>query len=53
MLLNYLKKWLEGTIGKWVEELLDVLWAYRTTSRRPTRVTPFSLTYGMEVVIPT
>ena len=32
---------------------LGVLWAYRTTNRRPTRVTPFALAYDMEVVIPT
>ena len=28
-------------------------WAYRTTSRRPTRVLPFALTYGMKAIIPT
>ena len=36
---------------KWVDELSGVLWAYRTTSRRPTGVTPFALAYGMEIVI--
>ena len=30
-----------------------VLWAYQTTSRRPTGTTYFALAYGMEVVIPT
>ena len=30
-----------------------VLWAYRTTARKPTGVSPFVLTYGMEAVIPT
>ena len=30
-----------------------VLWAYRTTSRKPTGISPFALTYGMEVIIPT
>ena len=29
----------------------NVLWAYRTTPRRSTGETPFSLTYGVEVVI--
>ena len=38
---------------KWLNELSIILWAFRTTSRRPTRVTPFALAYGMEVVIPT
>ena len=36
-----------------MEELPGVLWAYRTTARRPTGVSPFALTYGMEAVIPT
>ena len=52
-LLSALKKMLEWAKGKWVDELLRVLWAYRTTSRRSTRVTPFTLAYGMEAVIPT
>ncbi|XP_075670486.1 uncharacterized protein LOC142640308 [Castanea sativa] len=34
------------------EELPHVLWTYRTTPRRSTRETPFSMTYGAEVVIP-
>ena len=52
-LLTALKKRLDSSKGKWVEELPGVLWAYRTTARRPTGVSPFALTYGMEVVIPT
>ena len=36
-----------------MEELPEVLWAYRTTARKPTDVSPFALTYGIEVVIPT
>ena len=38
--------------GKWVEELPHVLWTYRTTPRRLTGETPFSMTYGAEAVIP-
>ena len=38
--------------GKWVDELPHVLWIYRTTPRRSTRETPFSMTYGAEAVIP-
>lgn len=37
----------------WAEELPNVLWAYKTTPRRFTGETPFSLTYGGEAVIPT
>ena len=46
-----LKKRLHSAKGKWVEELLGVLWAYRTTSQKPTGVSPFTLTYGMEAII--
>ena len=37
---------------RWVEELPHVLWTYRTTPHRSTGKTPFSMTYGVEVVIP-
>ena len=50
--MSGLKKRLEGAKGKWAEELPNVLWAYRTTPRRSTGETPFSLTYGAEAVIP-
>ena len=36
-----------------MEELPGVLWAYRTTTRKPTGVSPIALTYEMEAVIPT
>ena len=36
-----------------MEELPGVLWAYRTTTRKPTGISTFSLTYGIEAVIPT
>ena len=52
-LLTALKKRLDSAKGKWVEELPGVLWAYRTTTRKPIGVSPFALTYGMEAVIPT
>ena len=50
--MNRLKKRLDDAKGKWVEELPHVLWMYRTTPRRSTRETPFSMTYGAEAVIP-
>ena len=52
VIVNGLKKRLDDTKGKWVEELPHVLWTYRTTPRRSTGETPFSLTYGAEAVIP-
>ena len=38
--------------GQWVEELPNVLWAYRTTARTGNGCTPFSLVYGSEAVLP-
>ena len=35
-----------------MEELPHVLWKYRTTPRRSTGETPFSMTYEAEAVIP-
>ena len=34
------------------EKLPHVLWTYRTTPRRSTGETPFSMTYGAEAIIP-
>ncbi|XP_075640288.1 uncharacterized protein LOC142612042 [Castanea sativa] len=52
-IVDGLKKRLEGAKGKWAEELPSILWAYRTTPRRSTGKTPFSLTFGAEAIIPT
>ena len=52
VVLDGLKKRFNRAKGRWAEELSSVLWAYRTTPRRSTSATPFSLAYGMEVVIP-
>ena len=35
-----------------MEELPHVLWTYKTTLRKSTIKTPFSMTYGAEAVIP-
>ena len=51
-MLKIIKTQLKGVKGIWPEELLSVLWAYRTTARTPTGETPFRLTYGNEAVIP-
>ena len=45
-----LKIKLEDHKGKWVEYLLEVLWAYRTTRKSTTRETPFALAFGTEAV---
>ena len=50
-LLTALKKRLHSARGKWVDEPPGVLWAYLTTSRKPTGVSQFALTYGMKAII--
>ena len=52
VIVSGLKKRLDDAKGKWVEELPHVLWTYKTTPRRFTRETPFSMTYGAEAIIP-
>ena len=52
MLLKIIKAKLDDAKGAWLEELLNILWAYRTIARTPTGETPFKLTYGIETVIP-
>ena len=49
-LLKIMKTKLDDAKGVWLEELPNVLWAYRTTVRTPTGETPFRLTYGTEAV---
>ena len=51
-ILNGLKRRLDSAKSNWAKELPNVLWAYRTTPHRSTGETPFSLTYGVEAVIP-
>ena len=52
-LFTTLKKRLDATKDKWVDELPRVFWAYRTTASKPTSISPFALKYGMEAIIPT
>ncbi|GJX58846.1 reverse transcriptase domain-containing protein [Tanacetum coccineum] len=46
------KDWLDARSKNWIEELPHVLWAHRIMIKSSNRDTPFSLTYGTEVVIP-
>ena len=50
--MNGLKKKLDSVKGRWVEELSNVLWAYRITPKGSTGETLFSLTYRAKAVIP-
>ena len=51
-MLKIIKTRLEGAKGIWPDELLSVLWAYRTIARTPTGETLFQLVYGADAVIP-
>ena len=52
VIVSELKKMLDDAKGIWVEELPHVLWTYRTTPRRLTGETSFSMSYGADAVIP-
>ncbi|GKV42967.1 hypothetical protein SLEP1_g50318 [Rubroshorea leprosula] len=51
-ILEGIKPRLEQHKAKWADELNNVLWAYRTTSRTTTGETPYHLAFGTEAVIP-
>ena len=51
MIKHNLKTKLENLKGRWVDDLPEVLWAYRTTAISTTRETPFSLAYGYEAMV--
>ena len=52
VLCKLLKKVVSQNKRHWHEKLLESLWAYRTTTRTPTGMTPYSLVYGGEAVLP-
>ncbi|XP_010496006.1 PREDICTED: uncharacterized protein LOC104773139 [Camelina sativa] len=52
VILANLKKRLDSRKGRWPDEVQGVLWAIRTTPRRATNETPFSLVYGVDAVVP-
>ena len=48
---RFLKTKFGAKKGLWVDELLGVLWAYRTTHKTTTGETLFALTFGHEAVV--
>ncbi|RZC16967.1 hypothetical protein D0Y65_010016 [Glycine soja] len=46
-----LKKKLDGAKGRWVEQLVEVLWAYKCTPHSTTQETPFWLTYNIDAML--
>ncbi|GKV35467.1 hypothetical protein SLEP1_g43730 [Rubroshorea leprosula] len=51
-ILEGIKPRLEHHKAKWADELNNVIWAYRTTSRTATGETPYHLAFSTEAVIP-
>jgi transposase InsO family protein len=51
-LMHGIKTRLGRAKAGWVDELPNVLWAFRTSLKTSNGETPFSLTYGSEAVIP-
>ena len=51
-IMNGIKKKLEKVKEKWIEELPNILWAYRTTPWKATNEMPYSLAFRFEIVIP-
>ncbi|GKU99855.1 hypothetical protein SLEP1_g12638 [Rubroshorea leprosula] len=52
IIINTLEKMVDDNPKRWHELLLDTLWAYRSSQRSSTKVTPFSLTYGHDAILP-
>jgi len=51
IILRELKKRLGDVEGRWADELLEVLWAYRCTPQSTTQETPYNLAYGVDAMI--
>jgi hypothetical protein len=52
LMIKIIKKRIKDNPRKWHEKLSDALWAHRTSRHGATKVTPFELIYGQEVVLP-
>ena len=51
IIMQGLKRRLDEKKENWVEELNNVIWAYRTTPRTSIGEMSFRLTYGIDAVI--
>jgi hypothetical protein len=51
-LVKLIKKKIEDNPKRWHEVLSEALWAHRISRHGATKVTPFELVYGQEVVLP-
>jgi hypothetical protein len=51
-LMELIKKKIKENPKRWHEVLSEALWAHRISKHSSTKVTPFELVYGQEVVLP-
>ncbi|CAL2230415.1 unnamed protein product [Prunus armeniaca] len=52
VIINIIRKMLEDNPRQWHEKLSKTLWAYRTSKREATGMTPYALTYGHDAILP-
>ncbi|KAI5350352.1 hypothetical protein L3X38_003243 [Prunus dulcis] len=52
VIINIIRKMLEKNPKQWHEKLSETLWAYRTSKREATGITPYALTYGHDAILP-
>ncbi len=52
VVINIMKRYIEKHSRKWDEKLFEILWAWQTSIKTSTGVTPFRLVYGQEAVLP-
>ncbi|KAI5342931.1 hypothetical protein L3X38_010807 [Prunus dulcis] len=52
VIINVIRKMLEKNPKQWHEKLSKTLWAYRTSKREATGMTPYALTYGHDAILP-
>jgi Integrase core domain len=51
-LINIMNKTVDDNQRDWDNRLQETLWAYRTIYQMPTQATPYSVAFGVEVVLP-
>ncbi|XP_034197732.1 uncharacterized protein LOC117613207 [Prunus dulcis] len=52
VIINIIRKMLEKNPKQWHEKLSETLWAYRTSKREATGMTPYALTYSHDAILP-
>ncbi|CAL2229696.1 unnamed protein product [Prunus armeniaca] len=52
IIINIIRKMLKKNLKQWHEKLSETLWAYRTSKREATGMTPYALTYGHDAILP-